>query len=578
MSFYSDASLVMIPSGYKTSKVYSAVPTDGAGDLSFTRTADTATRVGPDGLIEKVRTNLVLQSNTFSTTWTNTNTTETGGQAGYDGTNNAWLLESTSASGHIVQAISASGLQTYSVYAKAGTLNWIRILITASTGNEDRYFNLASGTIGGTTYGPLNSTITSEGNGWYRCSIVYNESTTGVRVYPASADLDTSGLGNILIQDAQLEAGDIATEPILTTSAAVSVGPVANVPRLDYTNSSCPRLLLEPQATALNQFSESFDNAYWTKNAATIVANHATSPDGYQNADLLYPASAGVSRYVLKFVGATSGLAYTTSVFAKASGKNWLGMANVDSGSTTAWFNLSTGTVGTVLSGTTATITDYGNGWYRCTVTRTAAATTGAIVLLVEDADNSDNITPNGTDGILLYGCNFTQSAYATSYIPTLGAAVTRGKDSAVKSGISSIIGQTEGVIFADVVLSTASQQIAILTSAAGNEANRVQVYGDGTGKIGFLRGDGTAIILSSSTYAIGTRLKIAAAYKANDFVLYINGVLQGSDTSVTAPVSPAVLYWGQYVDGSGFSDLKYNQFLLFPTRLSNADLAALTA
>jgi hypothetical protein len=57
MSFYSDASLVLIPSGYKDQKVYSAVPTDGSGDLVFSR-ASSATRVQSDGLIEKVRTNL----------------------------------------------------------------------------------------------------------------------------------------------------------------------------------------------------------------------------------------------------------------------------------------------------------------------------------------------------------------------------------------------------------------------------------------------------------------------------------------------------------------------------------------
>jgi hypothetical protein len=66
MSFFSEASLAMIPSGYKTSKVYSAIPTSGDGDLTFSRSNDTATRVGPDGLIEKVRTNLVTYSNTFS--------------------------------------------------------------------------------------------------------------------------------------------------------------------------------------------------------------------------------------------------------------------------------------------------------------------------------------------------------------------------------------------------------------------------------------------------------------------------------------------------------------------------------
>jgi len=36
-SFYDDASLVVIPSGYKTSKVYAEKPTDGSGDLTFTR-------------------------------------------------------------------------------------------------------------------------------------------------------------------------------------------------------------------------------------------------------------------------------------------------------------------------------------------------------------------------------------------------------------------------------------------------------------------------------------------------------------------------------------------------------------
>ena len=64
-SFYDDASLVVIPSGYKTSKVYAEKPTDGSGDLSFTRTGDTATRVNSAGLIEKVRTNLLAQSEEF---------------------------------------------------------------------------------------------------------------------------------------------------------------------------------------------------------------------------------------------------------------------------------------------------------------------------------------------------------------------------------------------------------------------------------------------------------------------------------------------------------------------------------
>jgi hypothetical protein len=166
MSFFEDASLVLIPSAQKTSKVYSVKPTDGTGDLTFTRSNDTASRVASNGLIEKVRTNLILQSNTFSNaSWGKNSCTVTSGQAGYDGSTNAWLLSSTATAG---------------------------------------------------------SSYVSQG---------YTSSTIVTRSV------------------AQLETGDIATEPILTTTAAVSVGPVANVPRLDYLGSSCPRLLLEPQRT-----------------------------------------------------------------------------------------------------------------------------------------------------------------------------------------------------------------------------------------------------------------------------------------------------------------------------------------
>jgi hypothetical protein len=71
--YYAKASLVMVPSLYKTSIVYSERPLTTDGQLAFTRSNDTATRVGPDGYIEKVRTNVLLQSNSFDTTWLHPN-------------------------------------------------------------------------------------------------------------------------------------------------------------------------------------------------------------------------------------------------------------------------------------------------------------------------------------------------------------------------------------------------------------------------------------------------------------------------------------------------------------------------
>ena len=51
MSYYSDASLVMIPSGVKNGTVFSQKPLSSDGELTFTR-ASSATRVNSSGLVE----------------------------------------------------------------------------------------------------------------------------------------------------------------------------------------------------------------------------------------------------------------------------------------------------------------------------------------------------------------------------------------------------------------------------------------------------------------------------------------------------------------------------------------------
>ena len=67
---FDKASLVMLPHAYEEGKLYSLKPTDRSGDFTFSRGADTATRVGEDGYIKKEHSNLLLQSNSFDTTWT----------------------------------------------------------------------------------------------------------------------------------------------------------------------------------------------------------------------------------------------------------------------------------------------------------------------------------------------------------------------------------------------------------------------------------------------------------------------------------------------------------------------------
>ena len=53
MGVYDKASLVQIPSGYKSGTLYSVLPANGDGDFTHTR-GSSATRVNKDGLIESV--------------------------------------------------------------------------------------------------------------------------------------------------------------------------------------------------------------------------------------------------------------------------------------------------------------------------------------------------------------------------------------------------------------------------------------------------------------------------------------------------------------------------------------------
>ena len=580
-TFFDESSLVFIPSGYKTSKAYSVKPTDGTGDLAFTRSNDTATRVASNGLIEKVRTNLALQSNTFSNAaWTNNNSTETSGQAGYDGTNNAWFLTASSTSNaYIQQSIVFTGVHNYSIYLKKGTSDFAVLTIEGINGGYS-YFNLATGALG-TAVG-VTASIQSIGNGWYRCSIVAAAILIGnaVRVYATDADNSpnvTNG-NNILIQAAQAETGDIATPYIATTTAAVSVGPVANVPRLDYLNSSCPRLLLEPQRTNLVTYSEQANQ--YIKIGATIGSNVLTSPDGFMSADsIIEDASTGGHVFYNFSLTTFTAAAHTASVFAKKGGRDFFVLSLYDgAGGHDAYFNLNTGTIGNVDAGVTATITNYGNGWYRCSVTATTAASTGGIAIYAASANGINSYA--GTNGLAagyFYGWQLELGAYATSYIPTLGAAVTRGADAASKTGISSLIGQTEGTLFMELNIIAGNPDYHSMLQVFGDANNRV-AFGQNissTNLFLYINASGVTTFLTTTTPA--GSYKIALAYKSGNSVLFVNGVAAITTANTFTFATALSTIFVNNFSGNEIGIFKNAQALLFKTRLTNDQLAELT-
>jgi hypothetical protein len=388
--------------------------------------------------------------------------------------------------------------------------------------------------------------------------------------------------GNILIQDAQLETGDIATDYIPTTTTAVSVGPVSNLPRLNYPINAdgsvgCPSLLLEPQTTALNLNSEVLSN--WTQVRATISSNAITSPDGYQNADGIVASAANDDHFITQNIAVTAS-AYTFSAFVKKGSKNWVRLWET---ATDVYvdFNLETGATGTTVGGVTSKGTqDYGNGWLRCYITYTATAGTNPFRVYAMEANNDKTFVGDGsTVDIYVWGINLTQSAYATSYIPTLAASVTRVADACSKTGISSLIGQTEGAVFFEIdQLADVSKLEGILYLSDGTSTTDYMNFYFAFSNI--LHCDVAVGGVTQASFNLGTittLTKIALAYKANDFAVYKNGVQIGTDNSGNVPTTSKLTLGATQV-GSAVMKGVFAQALLFKTRLTNQQLQELTS
>ena len=226
----------------------------------------------------------------------------------------------------------------------------------------------------------------------------------------------------------------------------------ANVPRLDYSGgASCASLLLEGQRTNLLIQSTNFSGG-WSLDDATKVSNSTTSPDGTTNAITLI-GNTNASRHNISQVVSASVTA-SLSVFAKAKELRYLQIASANTTSQYVNFDVSDGTIGTVGSSfTDAKIEDYGNGWYRCSVTSTNQYN-NMYISLVSSLTSSwlESWTmSNNTDGLYLYGAQVEQGDYATSYIPTSGSTVTRTADVCDNAGTSATFNSTEGVLFAEI-------------------------------------------------------------------------------------------------------------------------------
>ena len=266
-----------------------------------------------------------------------------------------------------------------------------------------------------------------------------------------------------------------------------------NVPRIDYSNGSCPSILVEPQRT------NSLLNSATVANQTIIT---------------------GAVQYTLSFYG--------------------------------------TGTI--TLSGShSATVV--GTGTTRKTYTFTPTA--GILVLTVSGTC---------TRGQLEAG------SYATSEIPTTSSIVTRNADVISKTGISSLIGQTEGTLFIDYNKTHASDEalLGMVYLDANPSNNRLQLVIDSNHFYMYATNGGALGLLSGNISLSNGRNKIAVSYGSNGYKIYLNGTSVYTNATTLTPSTDSFRL-GSYAGGIAVMSDSINQSSLWKTQLTNTQLAQLT-
>ena len=381
--------------------------------------------------------------------------------------------------------------------------------------------------------------------------------------------------------------GDMVVTRNATSTRVNSAGLIEsvafNAPRIDYPPlGGCPSILVEPVRTNRIFYSEQFDNAYWSKYQATVSSNAQQAPDGTTTADLVYPSITGAlsgQLYRIITTGITAGNVVTVSVFVKASGKNFAYIGPLYNFSPAAWFNLTTGAITNPIANVTTSMTAFANGWWRISVTSTATATSYMTIGSTDAAGNVTN-TASGTNGILVWGAQVEVGTKVSSYIPTTTASVTRNADVISDTGISTLIGPTEGTIYAEInntlMTSYSTGYVMRIFADANNEVWIRKESGTNTYTARW-RANSVDVYTQSTISVLNGNNKIAIAYKTGSSAVYLNGTQIGTSASTGAfSVAPSQIGIGSSSTIDFFND-RIELATVFKTRLTNAQLATLT-
>jgi len=404
--------------------------------------------------------NLFLQSNAFTTTWASQADSATTGQTDPFGGSTAWTLlaDGTSNSHGTIQSISlVSGITyTQSWYLKKGTNNFAQVRFSATFGGAYANFDLNNGvvgTLGQSSGNTPTSSITSVGNGWYRCTITILGSVSGnapCGVYivtsasAVNAELNTLTT-SVLAYGAQLEIGSIANTYIPTTTTAVYGTPTLSFSGVSTLGlESNGSLFLQPAGTGALQAQATTSSAVGGNARGANAVDWQTSRAGAG------AVASGAYSSILWGNNTTASGFYCS---ASGNGNAALGVASYIGGGSANNVNSPYSTVVAGYTNTSAGYFNFIGGGFTNSGTSASAVTTNTTTIAVSAGTTFylSSANANIKAGQLITGTGISSYTYATSTVTTGTPAVM---NTSTISGTTLTVGSlSSGTIVAGQVL-----------------------------------------------------------------------------------------------------------------------------
>lgn len=337
------------------------------------------------------------------------------------------------------------------------------------------------------------------------------------------------------------------------------------VPRVDYLNNSNGTLLIEPQRTNKSNNSEDFTGTPYIKNNVSVTANQTTSPDGTQNADQLdFGSGSGFFYENVTTITAAS----TYSVFVKYIDYQYIQIIGTGDVDHYANFDIQNGIVGNTGSQSTASIEDYGNGWYRCIINYNSGTFAGGARVYKTTSLTAGWAGGGGGAGSFYFWGNqmetHTGRSTLTSYIPsTSGTSVTRSYDNF--NGYFDEV-TTQGTIFIDF------EQLA-----QGGLSYRFQ-NPSSQNSYGFYFYSGGMDVYNNSAFIVDrstlepNNSKVAVSWNGTNVKVFINGNNRTKSGAVASLNTTSKINFNDSSDIANFNEIK-----VYDTQLTDEELINLT-